>query len=453
VSESRDDVPGVVEAASDIARIGKPTAAQVLDRCRERGRVAIQPRCSVADHADMHVLLLRLRDETRANLLTLAVDSYTSLGRFDDAARALQTSPCDLNGYPLVAHGWGRGRELHESVDVPLQVRHGSPDPRRLFRTAIAAGLTSFEGGGVSHNLPYATAVPLPDSLAAWREVDAMCGELAALDVVVEREFVGTLTGLPVPPSISLAIDVLEAAAAALDGVRCLSLAYPQNGNLVQDVAALRAIPELAARYLPPDVCTYAVLHEFVGVDVRERPRAEEHILCGAVTARLGRVAKLVTRPYQKAYGIPDADANVAGLHVADLANSPLLDPLEIDEAAVADEQEWICREVAEIVEPILAAPNLLQAIVAAFAGGRLDVPFSASRYARSAVLPQRDSTGAVRYHSWGDLPLSRSTAARNRRLLDGAPAPTESADDLVRAMQADLSSVPRVPGELTTKT
>jgi methylaspartate mutase epsilon subunit len=348
-----------------------------------------------------------------------------------------------------VTSGWRRGRELNETVAPPLEIRHGSPDPRALFRVSVASGATSFEGGGISYNLPYSKNVPLADSLSAWREVDAKCGELARLGVIVDRELFGTLTAVLVPPSISLAVGVLEAVAAATEGVRCISISYPQGGHIVQDVAALRAIPELAARYLPPQVRTHAVLHEFMGVFPRQRHHAEELIFFGALTARLGGASKLITKTYQEALGIPDATANAAGLRLADIANSALLDFIGLDEDAVTEEREWILREVAEIVEPVLAASDLHGAIVAAFADGRLDIPFSASRHAHSAVIPRRDRDGAIRYHDWGSLPLSGATASRNRRLL--ATPREEGADgvaNLFRVLQNDIDHFPRLFGE-----
>ena len=117
------------------------------------------------------------------------------------------------------------------------------------------------------------------------------------------------LTAVLVPPSISLAISVLEAVLAARAGVRCISVAYPQGGHLVQDVAALRAIPLLADRYLPAGVRVHAVLHEFMGVFPRIRGNAEDLIFYGALVARLGGASKLITKTYQEAYGIPETQA------------------------------------------------------------------------------------------------------------------------------------------------
>lgn len=246
-------LPPLDESVDLIRSSPKPSAAEVLRDARESGRVAVQPRAGVGGHTAMRELLTGLA-ESGPDLLTVTIDSHTRLGRFERARRLARLSPRELNGYPLVAHGWERGRQLDESVAQPLQIRHGSPDARVMFDVAVASGITSFEGGGISYNLPYSKDVPLSESLAAWEAVDRRCGELAELGVVVDRELFGTLTAVLVPPSISLAISVVEAVLAAKAGVRCISVAYPQGGNLAQDVAALRAVPVLAARYLlvPP---------------------------------------------------------------------------------------------------------------------------------------------------------------------------------------------------------
>ncbi|WFB09670.1 methylaspartate mutase [Streptomyces sp. LX-29] len=446
-----EELPSLRESVAYIGRLGKPTAAEVLDLAQATGRVALQPRCGVGGHREMAALLAELEREGRPDILTLTIDAHTRLLRWEHAERALRADPLGLNGYPLVTHGWRRGRELNESVSVPLEIRHGSPDPRALFATSVAAGITSFEGGGISYNLPYSKDVPLAHSLAAWAEVDAACGELARLGTVVDRELFGTLTAVLVPPSISLAISVLEAVAATAEGVRCVSVSYPQSGHLAQDVAALRAIPELAGRYLPAGVRTHAVLHEFMGVFPRERHHAEELIFYGALTARLGGASKMITKTYQEAHGIPDAAANVAGLRLAGIANSQLLDFVTVDEEAVSEEQRWICREVAEIVEPVLAAPRLHSAIVTAFAEGRLDIPFSASRHAHSAIIPRRDPSGAIRYHSHGRLPLSPASVARNQRLLAAGPGAAPGATpggDLFQALRFDIDYFPHLFSE-----
>ncbi|MCX4744046.1 methylaspartate mutase [Kitasatospora sp. NBC_01287] len=411
-------------------------AVAVLRAAAGEGRPVVQPRCGVGGQREMLALLGEL-EPAGPGILSVTIDSHTRLRRFDTATELLRRRPADLNGYPLVSHGWQRGRELTEAVTVPLEVRHGSPDGRDLFAVALAAGITSYEGGGIGYNLPYSKDVPLARSLRAWQQVDALCGVLATAGVVIDRELFGTLTAVLMPPSISLAVTVLEAVAAAREGVRCLSVAYPQGGELHQDVAALRAVRTLAARYLDPAVEVFPVLHEFMGVFPRTPEYANLLILQGGLLARLGGAAKVVSKTGQEAYGIPDAAANAAGIRAAALGASELLDFVRIDESRVAEEQHWIEREVAELVEPVLAHGELLPAIEAAFAAGRLDIPFSASIHARSQVVPRRDRTGAIRYADRGALPFSRPVLARHAALLREVDG--DRPRSLIEAATADI--------------
>lgn len=413
-----EDMPSLGDSVAYVQSLRKPIVADVLRTARRNGRIAIQPRCGVGDHSAMLTLLRVLEAGAQPDILTITIDSHTRLKRFHHAWRSLNSAPSELNGYPLVTHGWRRGRELNEAIAAPLEIRHGSPDGRVLFNVSVASGITSFEGGGISYNLPYSKNVPIAESLAAWRDVDAICGELAHVGLIIDRELFGTLTAVLVPPSVSLAVSFLEAAAAAREGVRCISVAYPQGGNAVQDVAALRSIPELASRYLPSEIEVYPTMHEFMGVFPRERRHAEELIFYGALVARLGGATKLITKTCQEAFGIPDAQANIDGMLTAAMANSPLFDPFHLDEERITEEMTWIVREVAEIVEPVLDASDLYHGIVRAFASGTLDIPFSASLHARSDVIPRRDSTGAIRYFSHGSLPLSDASVERNQKLL-----------------------------------
>lgn len=434
-------LPGWREIVAHLRERPGGHAVDVLRAAEHDGRPAVQPRCGVGGHREM-LALLRALEPAGPAVLSVTIDSYTRLGRFAAAARVLADEPGRLNGYPLVAHGWQRGRELVAAVGVPLEVRHGSPDGRDLFATALAAGFTSYEGGGIGYNLPYCKDVPLADSLRAWRQIDATCGVLAADGVIVDRELFGTLTAVLVPPSTSIAVTMLEAVAAVREGVRCLSIAYPQGGEVHQDVAALLAIRTLAARYLGAGVEVFPVLHQFMGAFPADPAWASGLIVYGGLVARLGRATKVISKTDQEAYGLPDAAANGRGIRTAAVGASSLFGFVELDRDRVAEELSWIEREVAELVEPVLAGSDLAAEIQAGFRTGRLDIPFSASRHAHSKVIPRRDATGAIRYADSGGLPFSAATRRRNATLLaaGGADPPPGGDADEMAAMVRDIS-------------
>ncbi|GAA2531315.1 methylaspartate mutase [Pilimelia columellifera] len=435
VAEQLPDWSGAVAHLHD--RPG-PRTVDILRAADRAGVPAIQPRCGVGGHREMITLLQEL-EKSHPAVLSVTIDSYTRLRQFDTAASLLAEDAGRLNGYPLVAHGWRRGRELADAVSVPLEIRHGSPDGRELFATALAAGITSFEGGGIGYNLPYCKDVPLDESLRTWRQIDATCGALAKDGVIVDRELFGTLTAVLMPPSLCIAITLLEAIAAAKEGVRCISIAYPQGGEIYQDVAALRAIRTLAQRYVGSGVEVFPVLHQFMGVFPTDPAWASGLILHGSLTARLGGAAKVVNKTEHEAHGVPDAVTNGRGIRTTAVGVSQLFDFVQLSEERVEQELSWIEEEVRELIKPVLAEPDLLAGICAAFSTGRLDLPFSASVHAHSRVVPRRDAGGAIRYADPGLLSLSSATRRRHGQLLStratSAPDRPE-ADELSIAIQ-----------------
>lgn len=431
------DAPDWGETVSYLKGSRKPTARDVLRRAKAENRMLVQPRCGVGAHDEM-TALLRALETGGPDILTLTIDAHTRLGQFDAAERVLAENARRLNGYPLVCHGWRRGREINEAMSAPIEIRHGSPDGRVLFACSLASGMTSYEGGGIGYNLPYCKDVAPADSLAWWREIDSLCGELASAGVIVDREFFGTLTAVLMPPSISLSSALIEAMLAAEVGVRCMSIAVPQTGNCCQDVAALQALRRLASALLPAHVEVYAVLHQFMGAFPTERVHADALIAYSALTGRLGGAVKIINKTHQESLGVPTAEANVLGILLTRMATSWIWDLLPIDLGRVEEEREWIEREVRELVEPLLEEPSLLDATVKAIACGRFDVPFSANRHARSDIIPVRDSAGAIRFARFGNLPFSDPVRQRNIALA-GVPGSIADMSALFRKVRRDV--------------
>lgn len=424
-------LPAYNDIVSYMHASGKPNVAAVMARADDEGRVLVQPRVGVGGHDAMLRMLRSIQSESAPDVLTLTIDSYTRLALFDKAQEVLAIDPTQLNGYPLVAHGWQAAREIDAALLMPLQVRHGSPDGRRLFAECVAAGLTSFEGGPIGYNIPYCKSVPLQTSLAAWREVDDLVGLLAADGVIVEREMFGSLTGVLVPPSVALSCVLLEAILACHSGCLSVSLSMSQGGHFVQDVAMLRAARQLCSEYLPPQVRAHVVLHQFMGVFPLQREAADAIIFVGGLLGTLGGATKIITKTYQEALGRPDADANASGVR---LTRAGIANPFKLSvdgNVDLQEEEEQILREVREIVDPVLQSADLTEGICAAFSSGRLDVPFPASSAAHGKVIPVRDKSGAIRYASTGALPFSKSVKISARCLRDFSRESAKVADEV----------------------
>lgn len=405
-----ENLPSVDDIVGYISARNAPTVAARMAAAGASGQTIVQPRCGVGGMAEMKALLLELEEGAAPEVLTLTIDSHTRLARFGRAAEVLAEDATRLNGFPLVAHGYRAVRQLAESIQTPLQVRHGSPDGRRLFAESLAAGLTSFEGGPIGYNIPYCRDIPIEQSIAAWTEIDEAAGYFTAAGIPVEREMFGSLTGVAVPPSIALACTMLEAVMAARAGVKSISIAIPQGGNMVQDIAALRAIPALARRWLRDDVVVHPVLHQFMGVFPLNRASADGLIFSGGLTGYYGGAHKIICKTFHEAIGVPTAQSNIAGLRLTRAALSGRLATLPLPEENIEAEQQQIIAETSEIVEPILEQADTTKAIADALATGRLDIPFPANPIAQGKIYPVRDEAGAIRYGLCGNLPFSEKT-------------------------------------------
>ena len=244
-----------------------------LLKAKAEGRTLVQPRAGVPVVEEHIKLMQYLEKNGEADLLPSTIDSYTRQNRYEEAENGISESirlgRAMLNGFPAVNHGVAKCRQVVESVMTPLQVRHGTPDARLLTEIAYAGGFTSYEGGGISYNLPYCKNIPMERTIRDWQYVDRLTGLYEEMGVSINREPYGPLTGTLVPPCISHAAAIIEALLAAEQGVKNITVGYGQCGNLVQDIAAIQTLEELTDEYLHKygynDVVVTTVLHQWMG--------------------------------------------------------------------------------------------------------------------------------------------------------------------------------------------
>ncbi len=392
--------------------------AQVLKAADEQGRTLAQPRAGVALVQEHIELLQYLEQEGEADCLPTTIDSYTRQNRYNEAQSGIEESRTQgrsmLNGFPAVNHGVYDCRRVVESVNVPVQVRHGTPDAKLLAEITLAGGFTSFEGGGISYNIPYAKDVPLERSLADWQYVDRLVGYYQEQGITINREPFGPLTGTLVPPSVSHSIGILEALLAAEQGVKNITLGYGQCGNLVQDVAALITLKELAKEYLErygyKDTEITTVFHQWMGGFPQDESKAFGVIGWGAAAAALAKATKVIVKTPHEAMGVPTKEANAAGIKATKQILNMLKDQSMPESSALLEEKEIIIKEVRCILDRVLEFGGGSTALgtVRAFQAGVLDVPFAPSKFNYGKLLPARDNNGAVRLLDFGNLPFTK---------------------------------------------
>lgn len=403
--------------------------ARAMSAAKAKRRTLIQPRAGVALIED-HIRLLRhLETEGTADLLPTTIDAYTRQNRYGEAAVGIEKSTAAghslLNGFPAVNHGVSGCRQVTEAVTRPIQVRHGTPDARLLAEISLAGGFTSFEGGGISYNIPYAKKVEIGDSLRAWRYVDRLVGWYEENGISVNREPFGPLTGTLLPPFIGHTIAILEGLLALEQGVKSITLGYGQGGNVLQDLAALASLRDLADEYFQKAGFTgydlTIVFHQWMGGFPEDEAKAFAVISLGSFVAAAAEVEKIIVKSPHEAAGIPTKEANAAGLKatrqiLAMLADQKICASNDI----IQREKNLIREEVGGLMTAVENASggDPIQGIVRAFAGGLLDVPFAPSIYNRGRVLPARDNEGFIRVFAKGNLPLNDEIMAFHKERL-----------------------------------
>lgn len=390
--------------------------AERLRRAEAAGETLTQPRAGVAGLREHLELLQYLQDEGGADLLPTTIDSYTRQNRYREAQSGIEESVrvgrSMLNGFPAVNYGVAACRSIIDGLQVPVEVRHGTPDARLLAEVTLAAGFTAFEGGGISYNIPYAKDVSLEKSLRDWQYVDRLVGWYGERGIVINREPFGPLTGTLVEPSISHAVGIIEALLAAEQGVKSLTLGYGQCGNLRQDVAAMLTLRELATEYLNrfgySEVEVTTVFHQWMGGFPQDEARAFGVIGWGAATAALAKATKVIVKTPHEALGVPTKEANAAGLKATKQVLRMLRDQSLPATVELEEECDLIRREARAILDRTveLGEGDWLQGAVRAFAAGVIDVPFAPSRFNAGRTMPARDDTGAVRFLEFGSLPF-----------------------------------------------
>lgn len=390
---------------------------QKLQQAQKEGVTLIQPRAGVALY-DEHIKLLQfLETEGEADLLPSTVDSYTRLNRYKEAEIGIEKSKESgrsmLNGFPIVNYGVEICRTVTSALKNPVQVRHGTPDARLLTELSIAGGFTSYEGGGISYNIPYSKDYSLARTIRYWQYTDRLCGMYAEAGVNINREPFGPLTGTLIPACISNAVAIIESVLAATQGVKDITVGYGQCGNLIQDVAAIRSLKKQTEAYLAKfgynDVKVTTVFHQWMGGFPQDEAKAFGVISWGAASAALAKATKVIVKTPHEAMGVPTKEANAAGLRATKQVISMLRDQDFTSIPMVVSESEIIETEVDQILAKVeeLGKGDWALGTIAAFEAGVLDIPFAPSKYNTGAVLPARDNSGAVRILDTGNLPFS----------------------------------------------
>ena len=380
------------------------------------GALVVQPRMGMGRPAAMRAGLLATRNAAATTVGTITLDSYTRTGELAAARRAIAEGG-DLNGYPIGCYEPAVTRSVLHGIadaDFPVQVRHGSARPERIFRALLAAGLDATEGGPVSYCLPY-SRTPLAEAVDSWKR----CCELlaAARTDGVEphlETFGGCLMGQLCPPGLLVALSVLEGMFFARHGLRSISLSYAQQANAAQDEEALRALGRLADELLP-EVERHVVVYAYMGV-FPQSPGGAQLLLDEAarLSVRTG-AARLIVKTTSEAHRIPTVAENVLALETAAATAATARRPTP-DWAATDSGVEAEARALIDAVLDL--HPDLGTALVLAFARGYLDVPYCLHPDNAGRSRSSLADDGRLLWAATGSMPIGGSAEGGRAPIL-----------------------------------
>ncbi|MBY5935082.1 hypothetical protein KUV51_18905 [Tateyamaria omphalii] len=351
----------------------------------------VQPRMGVGPLEDMRDGLMATATANPATVCTITLDSFTRVCAFDKAAAAL-ASGAHLNGFPIMAYPREAVRELVSEIASatgrPVQVRHGSALPSKVFQRMAEIGMTATEGGPVSYCLPY-SRLPLEQAVDDWRQGARALAE--ASDISHIESFAGCMMGQMADPALLVALSVLEALFLKQCGVSSVSVSYAQGISPTQDRAALRALDVLTSHYLdghPFHIVAYVFMGLFPNTMIGFC-RITEDLLSIAQSENVARV--IVKTPVENRR-IPTVAENVASLnfsHHSMAQNTMPEHPFDNREFEAV-----LARADLLIEQTLRKDPDVGRALLAAFADGILDVPYclhtSNRSRARTAIMDGR---------------------------------------------------------------
>jgi methylaspartate mutase epsilon subunit len=303
-------------------------------------------------------------------------------------------------------------------------VRHGSAAPQHIMNALVRVGLHATEGGPLSYCLPY-SRLPIAESVRAWAESCLVLSDLGERGPRAHLEtFGGCMMGQLCPPSLLVAISILEACFFRQHGITSVSLSYAQQTDPEQDVEAVAALRILAEQFIP-DLSWHVVIYAYMGVFPRSPGGATQLVRDAAALGVRGGAHRLIVKTVAEAQRIPTIAENVQALEAAgDAAASTRR--AELANASQPALDSGILAAARAIVEAVLNLDaNIGRALVGALKRGLIDVPYCLHPDNPGRTRATVGNDGRLYWTRTGTLPgdaakvdVTRAEDATSRELL-----------------------------------
>jgi methylaspartate mutase epsilon subunit len=404
-----------------------------------RDKMLVQPRGGFPTY-EKQFALYEFFVAANVDVLPLTIDSNTRLNDYTTARKMLRLSEANeidmLNGYPLVNHGYRSTRKMMTHFNHPVSLRHGTPDARLLIEIAIASGIFEIEGGPITYVLPYSKNFPLDKAVLYWKYVERVCANYSTFNKPINRESFGPLTATLVPPSITIAIQLLEMMLSLEEGVKSFSVSFAQQGSMMQDIVTGRVTRQLADFYAAQigcdDASIHLVYHQWMGAFPTDGNSADQLISLSTIIASMVGADKIITKTREEAIGIPTKEANAQTV-----ANTQYTLRILGGLPAIVDEheEEILAAEVHAILQAVFNDPadTLWRKIFNSIKSGIIDVPFSPHIINHNRMITVRDARKNIRIIERGNVPIPDRCLAYEKSCCDLDKDTTGIINDIIR--------------------
>ncbi len=407
--------------------------ARQIDRAVREGKPLVIPRSGLPT-VDLQIERDQILQEVGADAIGVPCDAHSQIGEYQVIERLLEErkdGPAEelLNGFPMVNIGVKEMRRYTEALRIPNRSNNGQVEPRLLAEESIAAGFTEQLYGALSGNVCYHKDFPLQTTLRRYQYVDRLVDYYAARGADIVRFVHGHHTVMEIP--------CLDTAQCIVEGLlylaqqgndnrpRYLLLDLVLQGDLIQDVAVCRAIPEIAKEYFGKFGYTNVVVNteacQWSGAFPEDEGRALAINAWQTAAATWGKAPIVVIKSSVESWRIANANGNAMGVSAAvqtrELAHRLPFPYERTKEMAI--ETEMFKKEVRCLVDRILKLDgDVAVAILKACEAGVFDAPFLPTKHLKGRVQAARDARGAVRILEPGDLPLTKEILEFHREKL-----------------------------------
>lgn len=391
---------------------------EFIRSAQANGDLVVQPRMGFASQSTMRQGLLAVKACNAATVGTITLDSYTRVGDISSAQLALDSGQ-DLNGYPIVNYGAKRNREMLCDVvapHFPIQVRHGSPLPKHIFEAIAESGLNATEGGPVSYCLPY-SRTPLTQAVAAWRDCTRFAAAGGDAGQIHIESFGGCMLGQMCPPSLLVAISLLEGMFFEREGLYEISFSYAQQTSPSQDIGAVKALRRLAAKWIKR-ASWHVVLYTYMGVFPRTAQGALDLLKRSVDVCKAGGAERLIVKTIAEAIRIPTVQENILSLETSTQhwRHGHSLQCAEQENVFAED----IFNEAQALIEAVVQLDSDIgEALIKAFDRGLLDVPYCLHQDNAGKSRAVIDEQGALGWLTAGRMPVKTINEGRQQVRLD----------------------------------